>query len=112
MVGVPKSLVTTGEAAVPSDVTNQTVYITGIHNAHSATATVREFQPESSSTPSNWLAMAKVKSGASFTPTNPIKMKVEKKVYCDVADVTITYVVEGGPTITGPAGLTFTSTSY
>jgi len=48
--------------------------------------------------------MAKVKSGASFTPTNPIKMKVEKKVYCDVADVTITYVVDGGPAITGTNG--------
>jgi len=105
MVGVPKSLVTIEAAAVPASVTNQTIYITGISNAHSATATIKE-------NASNGTVLAKVKSGVSFTPPSPIKLGAEKKIYSDVTDVTISYVVEGGPTITGPAGLTFTSTSY
>lgn len=105
MVGVPKSLVTTGEAAVPSSVTNQTIYITGIHNAHSATATIKEHSSSGS-------VVAKVKSGSSFTPAQPIKLGAEKKIHSDVTDVTVSYVVEGGPTITGPAGLTGTATSY
>jgi hypothetical protein len=56
--------------------------------------------------------VAKVKAGVSFTPPSPIKLGAERKIYSDVTDVTITYVVEGGPTITGPAGLTGTATSY
>jgi len=105
MVGVPKSLVTTEAAAVPASVTNQTIYITGIHNAHSATATITEDA-------SGGDVVAKVKSGVSFTPPSPIKLGAEKKIYSDVTDVTITYVVEGGPAITGPAGYSGTATSY
>ena len=97
MVGVSKSLVTAGAAAVPSSVTNQTIYITGIHNAHSGTATIKE-------NASNGTVLAKVKSGVSFTPAHPIKLGSEKKIYSDVTDVTITYVVEGGAVITGPNG--------
>lgn len=97
MVGVPKSLVTTGAAAVPSSVTNQTIYITGIHNAHSGTATIKE-------NASDGTVLAKVKSGTSFTPAQPIKLGAEKKIYSDVTDVTVSYVVEGGPAITGPNG--------
>ena len=105
MVGVPTSLITAGSAAVPSSVTNQTIYITGIHNAHSATATIKE-------NASNGTVVAKVKSGSSFTPVEPIKLGAEKKIYSDVTDVTISYVVEGGAAFTGPAGLVGTATSY
>ena len=104
MVGVPKSLVTTGEAAVPSDVTNQTIYITGIHNAHSATATIKEHATGGD-------VVAKVKSGVSFTPSSPIKLGAEQKIFSDVTDVTITYVVEGGPAITGPNGYPWDQTN-
>ena len=104
MVGVPKSLVTTGAAAVPSSVTNQTIYITGIHNAHSGTATIKE-------NASNGTVVAKVKSGASFTPAQPIKLGAEKKIYSDVTDVTISYVVEGGSAVTGPNGYPWDQTN-
>ena len=106
MVGVAKSLVTTGSSLYPnSSVTNQLIYVTGVHNAHSATATLKDGA-------SNGTVLAKVKSGASFTPASPVTLTQENKIHCDVTDVTITYVIEGGPAFTGPAGLTFTSTSY
>jgi len=106
MVGVSKSLVTTGAALYPnSSVVNQLIYVTGVHNAHSATATLKDGA-------SNGDVLAKVKSGSTFTPASPITLTQENKIYCDVTDVTITYVVEGGPAFTGPAGLTGTATSY
>ena len=95
---------TTGAAAVPASVANQTIYITGIHNAHSATATIKEHSDSGS-------VVAKVKSGTSFTPAQPIKLGAEKKIYSDVTDVTISYVVEGGSAVTGPNGYPWGTTS-
>ena len=114
MVGVPKSLVTTASAAVPATVTNQTIYITGIYNGNAATATIAHEQEHGNGDPAGGAGtvIVKLKTGDSFTPSTPIPLKAERKVHADKADVTVSYVVEGGPTITGPAGLTGTSTSY
>jgi len=104
MVGVPKSLVTTGAAAVPAVVTNQTIYITGMYNGNAATATIAH-ESEDSDGEGDGAAgtvIVKLKTGDSFTPATPIPVKAERKVHASVADVTLTYVVEGGPTILGP----------
>ena len=112
MVGVPTSLITTASAAVPASVTNQTIYITGIYNGNAATATIAH-EGEYSGVPTGGAGtvIVKLKTGDSFTPATPIPVKAERKVHSDKADVTVSYVVEGGPAITGPNGYPWDQTN-
>jgi len=114
MVGVPTSLITTTSAAVPSSVTNQRIFITGIYNGNGNTATIAHESEDGNGDPAGGAGtvIVKLKTGDSFTPATPIPVKAERKIHSDRADVTISYVVEGGATFTGPAGLTGTATSY
>ena len=106
MVGVSKSLVTTGAAAVPSSVTNQTIYITGIYNGHADTATISYESEDGNGDPAGGAGatLIKLKTGDSFTPAVPVPVKAERKIHSNKSDVTITYVAEGGAAIAGPNG--------
>tara|TARA_R100000808_G_C2153203_1_gene163236 strand:- start:5103 stop:5429 length:327 start_codon:yes stop_codon:yes gene_type:complete len=108
MVGVPKSLISTGAGVYPGTVdANQTLYITDIINVDTtaAGATIRDGSDSGNQ-------LLKVPASSTTTLESPLKLTKGNKVYVDRADVSISYTVAGGPAITGPAGLTFTSTSY
>lgn len=118
MTGIPKSLVTTASAAVPTGNAGttpyETIWITGVSNANAATVVVSEEDVDGSGDPdgSAGTALAKIKTGVSFTPVSPIPLRQGRRMHLDKADVTVAYVIEGGEAITGPTGQTFTSTSY
>ncbi len=114
MIGVSKSLITTGSAAVPSSVTNQRIFITGIYNGSGDTSIVAHESEDGNGDAAGGAGtvIVKLKTGDSFTPATPIPVKAERKIHANKADVTISYVVEGGAAFTGPAGLVGTATSY
>ena len=106
VTGRSKSLVTAATSAKPDTVAG-TIFITGIHNGHSATATIKEDS-------NSGTTVAVVKSGSTFTPPTPIKLDKGKKIYSDVQNVTLTYLdstVNLGGTFTGPNGYPWDQTN-
>ena len=115
MTGIEKSFLSaSGSLIYPSTnaaVANSTIWITGIHNANAADATVKQGSDVATVAGSGTI-VTKVNAGTSFTPATPIKLGAAKVIYTDKVDVTFTFAEEGAPAFTGPAGYTGTATSY
>jgi hypothetical protein len=129
MVGRSESFLSTGAGTsggsypiIPAaDTTDSHIWITGIHNANAADATVKKGSSATLAASVYGTTVAKIKAGTSFTPETPIDLGIGQVMQTDKADVTFTFVERvaqsvnsgnDGVNITGPAGLTFTSTSY
>lgn len=114
MTGIEKSWLSTAGGTYPASnaaVANSTIFITGIHNANAADATVKQGS-DIATVAAAGTTVTKVKAGTSFTPATPIKLGAANVIYTDKADVTFTFAEEGAPAFTGPAGYTGTATSY
>jgi hypothetical protein len=113
MVGTEKSWLSTAGGTYPATnaaVANSTIFITGIHNANAADATVKQGS-DIATVAAAGTTVTKVKAGTSFNPATPIKLGAAKVIYTDKADVTFTFAEEGGPTITGPNGYPWDQTN-
>jgi len=102
--GVAKTFITTGAGVYPGSVdANQQIHITDIITGANA-VTIKDG--------SGGASKAVVTATQSVTLDSPITLTKGNQAHLSSADVTVGYVISGGPAVTGPAGYSGTATSY